>query len=100
MEPPEQYYLIPASLDNGALFMGLPRAQSLPALIFIALGFIVKHEVIGIALGLGCFFVVRYITSRFGANVFSRCLYYYFTSDQNRYPFKRLPASHLRYWRG
>ncbi|ASI93386.1 type IV conjugative transfer system protein TraL [Vibrio mediterranei] len=100
MEHPEQYYLIPASLDNGALFMGLPREESLPTLIIGALGFMVHHELIGTMVAAGCFFTVRYIKGRFGINVFSRCLYYYFTSDQNRYPFKRLPPSHLRYWRG
>lgn len=100
MEHPEQYYLIPKSLDNGALFMGMPREETLPALLLIALGFIVTHEMMGIELGLGCFFMVRYIKRRFGINVFSRCVYYYFTSDQNRAPFKRLPSAHLRYWRG
>lgn len=99
MEHPEQYYLIPKSLDNGRLLMGLPIEEALPALVCLGVGFLIGHEMVGFLLGVFLLFSVRYVKGRYGANVFIRTLYYYFTSSQWRRPFKRLPPAGLRYWR-
>ncbi|MFA0057702.1 type IV conjugative transfer system protein TraL [Vibrio echinoideorum] len=98
MEQPEQYYLIPSSFDNGAVFMGLPREESLPAIIILAIGIMLKHEMIGIALAMACLFVVRYVKGQYGINVFNRSRYYYMSTSKHKASFKRLPASSLRYW--
>ncbi|MFA0079930.1 type IV conjugative transfer system protein TraL [Vibrio artabrorum] len=98
MEQPEQYYLIPSSLDNGEVFMGLPREESLPAACITALGFMVGHEMVGLAFAIVCLFLVRYIKGQYGMNVFSCCRYYYTTTPKHASSFKRLPAASLRYW--
>ena len=99
MESPEQYYLIPRSLDNGELFMGLPRAEVLPALVLSGMGFILHHELIAIGLACVVFFCVRYLRSKYGNNLFARLYFYYFSTQGSRSYFKRLPAASIRYWR-
>ncbi|MGF1884081.1 type IV conjugative transfer system protein TraL [Vibrio splendidus] len=98
MEQPEQYYLIPSSLDNGEVLMGLPREESLPAAVIVGLGFMMGHEMIGMVCALICLFAVRYIKGQYGMNVFSSCRYYYTTTPSNKASFKRFPAASLRYW--
>ncbi|MFA0098531.1 type IV conjugative transfer system protein TraL, partial [Vibrio splendidus] len=93
-----QYYLIPSSFDNGEVFMGLPREESLPAAFVVAIGFMMGHEMIGLALAIGCLFGVRYIKGQYGINVFSSSLYYYTTTPKHKASFKRFPAASLRYW--
>ncbi|ELI5720906.1 type IV conjugative transfer system protein TraL [Vibrio fluvialis] len=99
MEHPEQYYLVPKSLDQGAILMGFPRVEVLPALAVACIGFLLKHGMLGISVGSVVFFLIKYIRRKYGENVFSRVMYSYFSTYRNSNFFKRLPSASIKYWR-
>ncbi|MBY7933085.1 type IV conjugative transfer system protein TraL [Vibrio furnissii] len=99
MEHPEQYYVVPKSLDQGSILMGFPRVEILPALCVVGLGFMIDYRMLGLSAGFVIFFLVKYLRRKYGENVFSRVMYSYFSTYRNKNFFKRLPSASIKYWR-
>lgn len=99
MENPDQYYVVPKSLDKGAILMGFPRVEILPALMIAGTSFMIHHQMIGLSVASVTFFSIKYVRRRYGENVFSRIMYSYLSTNKSNNFFKRLPSSSIKYWR-
>ncbi len=99
MENPEQYFLIPKSLDSEAITMGFARIEIIPPLIIGGCCIIVNHQILGISVGAVLFFIIRYFRNRYGANIFNRITYSYLTVRKVKHYYRRIPSYTTRYWR-
>ena len=99
MENPEQYYLIPKSLDQGAILMGFPRVEILPALVCVIVGSGINQLPLGISASVVSFVLIKYLRKRYGNNVFSRFMYTHLSTYRSKNFYKRIPSASIKYWR-